>query len=323
MNDRIVIFGYGPTGRAAADRLLAEGREVVVAQRHAPPALPHGATFVACDALDREAVVKTAGQGCQFVVTIGFPYDGAVWREVWPKAIGNFIAACEATGARMVFIDNLYMYGPQTAPLIETMPLTTYGRKPAARAVATRIWMQACAEGRARVVALRAPDFYGPGVGASYLGDTSIGAMAKGKAALFIGSPDILHDYAYVPDIGRAVTSLLAAPDSAYGQAWHVPCAPTRTTHEILQLAADALGVRLRLNILPAFFLGPLGLAVPFVREVKEMRFTFDRPYRVDSGKFARTFWSDPTPFEQGIPKSALAFRRAVGGAPEALSVVV
>ena len=142
MNDRIVIFGYGPTGRASAERLLAEGREVVVAQRHAPPDLPRGATFVACDALDREAVVKAAGQGGQFVVTIGFRYDGAVWREDWPKAIGNFVAACETTGARMVFIDNLYMYGPQTAPLVETMPLTAYGRKPAARAVATRMWME-------------------------------------------------------------------------------------------------------------------------------------------------------------------------------------
>ena len=138
--------------------------------------------------------------------------------------------------------------------------------------------------------------------------------MAKGKAAFFIGSPDIPHDYAYVPDVARAVASLLAAPDSAYGQAWHVPCAPTRTTREILQLAADALGVRLRLNILPAFLLGPLGLAVPFMREVKEMRFTFDRPYRVDSSKFARTFWSDPTPFEEGIRNTALAFRNAAAG---------
>ncbi|MGO9419872.1 NAD-dependent epimerase/dehydratase family protein [Roseiarcus sp.] len=317
MNDRIVIFGYGPTGRATAARLLAEGREVVVAQRHAPPDLPRGATFVACDTLERQAVVKTTGQGGQFVVTIGFRYDGAVWREDWPKAIGNFAAACEATGARMVFVDNLYMYGPQTAPLVETMPLTAYGRKPAARAVATRIWMQACTEGRARIAALRAPDFYGPGVGNSYLGDTSIGAMAKmakGKAAFFIGSPDIPHDYTYVPDIGRAVVTLLAAPDSAYGQVWHVPCAPTRTTRDILQLAADALGVRLRLNILPAFLLGPLSLAVPFMREVKEMRFTFDRPYRVESSKFARAFWSDPTPFEDGIRKTALAFKAAAKG---------
>ena len=46
----------------------------------------------------------------------------------------------------MVFIDNLYMYGPQTEPLVETMPLTTYGVKPAARSAATRIWMEAAAD---------------------------------------------------------------------------------------------------------------------------------------------------------------------------------
>jgi nucleoside-diphosphate-sugar epimerase len=313
MSGKIVIFGFGPTGRATAERLIAEGREVVVAQRHAPTALPKGARFVPCDALDRENVIAAARQGEQFVVTIGFAYVGKIWREVWPKAIGNFVAVCEATGARMVFIDNLYMYGPQSAPLVETMPLTSYGAKPAARAKATRIWMEACAAGRARVAALRAPDFYGPGVGLSYLGDTSIGAMAKGKAAFFIGSPDIPHDYAYVPDIGRAVTTLLAAPDSAFGQAWHVPCAPTRTTREILQMAADELGIRLRLNCLPVPLLGPAGLFVPFLSEVKEMRFTWDTPYHVDSSKFAKAFWSDPTPFERGVPKTAAAFRAAAG----------
>jgi hypothetical protein len=114
-----------------------------------------------------------------------------VAREAWPKAIGNFVAACEATGARMVFIDNLYMAGPQTTPLVETMPLTSYGVKPAARSAATRIWMEAAAAGRARIAALRAPDFYGPNVGLAFLGDTSIGALAKGKSAFFIGSPDI------------------------------------------------------------------------------------------------------------------------------------
>jgi nucleoside-diphosphate-sugar epimerase len=195
------------------------------------------------------------------------------------------------------------------------MPLTAFGQKPAARAVATRIWTEACAAGRARIAALRAPDFYGPGVGLSYLGESSIGAIAKGKAALFIGSPDIPHDYAYVPDVARAVTSLIAAPDSAYGQAWHVPCTPTRTTREILALAADVLGVRLRLAVLPEFLVGPLGLFAPFLRERREMGFTFDRPYRVDSSKFAKAFWSDPTPIEDGIRKTALAFRTAAGGA--------
>ena len=121
MTDRITIFGYGPVGRATAARLIAEGREVIVAQRKAPVDLPKGATFAPADALDREAVVKAVRGAGQFVVAIGFPYSGILWREVWPKAIANFVAACKATGARMVFVDDLYMYGPQTAPLIETL----------------------------------------------------------------------------------------------------------------------------------------------------------------------------------------------------------
>ena len=196
ITDRITIFGYGSVGRATATRLLAEGREVVVAQRRAPRDLPKGATFAPCDALDRDAVVKAARGSGQFVVAIGFPYSGVVWREVWPKAMANFVAACKATGARMVFIDNLYMYGPQTAPLVETMPLSDKGWKPAARSAATRVWMAAAAAGEAQVAALRAPDFYGPGVGNSFLGDTSIGKLAAGKPAVFIGSSDVLHDYA-------------------------------------------------------------------------------------------------------------------------------
>ena len=76
-------------------------------------------------------------------------------------------------------------------------------------------------------------------------------------------------------------------------------------------MAADALGVRLRLNIMPVWALRPVGLFAPFFRELPEMRFTWDRPYRVDSSKFAKTFWSDPTPFEEGIPATALSFRKA------------
>ena len=257
MTDKVPIFGYGPIGRATAARLIAEGREVIVAQRNAPSDLPKGATFAPVDALDRDAVIKVVRGSGQFVVTIGFAYSGALWRDVWPTAISNFVAACKATGARMVFVDNLYMYGPQTISLIETMALSYRGLKPAARSAATRVWMAAAAAGEARVAALRPPDFYGPGVGRSFLGDTSIGKLAQGKPAVFVGSPDVLHDYAYVPDVARAATTLLDAPDSAFGQAWHMPCAPTRTTRDILQIAADTLGVKLRISAMPAWMLGP------------------------------------------------------------------
>jgi hypothetical protein len=203
MSDEIAIFGFGPVGRATAEILRAQGRPVRIAQRKEPENPPAGAAFVRCDALDGESVRAAARGAAQVVLAVGFPYQGAVWREAWPRAMTNFVEACAATGARLVFADNLYMYGPQTAPLSETTPLTPYGVKPAARVEVTRIWMAASEAGRLRVAALRAPDFYGPGAAQSHLGETAFGALAKGKTANVIGSPDTPHDFAYVPDFAR------------------------------------------------------------------------------------------------------------------------
>ena len=309
MSAEVAIFGFGPVGAATAALLSARGSAVRIAQRMAPQIMPAGASFVRCDALDADSARSAVAGFRQVVLAIGLPYVGALWREAWPRAMTNFVEACAATGARLVFVDNLYMYGPQTAPLSETTPLTPYGVKPAARVEVTRIWMAASEAGRLRAAALRAPDFYGPGAAMSHLGETAFGALARGKAARVIGSPDTPHDFAYVPDFARAVVTLLDAPDDCFGQAWHVPCAPTRSPRQILALGAAALGVKPRVSGLPLWTLGPLGLFAPVLNEMREMRFRWDRPYRVDSSRFAKRFWSDATPFEIGAPATALWFR--------------
>jgi len=232
-----------------------------------------------------------------------------VWRDTWPKIMENFVEAIAETGARAVFVDNLYMYGPQTEPLVETMPLSDHPLKPAARSAATRLWRQAAAAGRIRLAALRAPDFYGPGVTLSVLGDTGLGALARGKAAMWFNDANIPHEVAYVPDFARGVVTLLDAPDDAYGQAWHLPCAPIRSPRELLAMGAAALGVPLRVRNLPFWAMRALGVFTPELAEIAEMRFAWDRPYRVDASKFAARFWADPTPFEVGIPLAARSFR--------------
>jgi nucleoside-diphosphate-sugar epimerase len=309
MSDQIGVIGYGAVGAATVERLATTGRAVVVAQRQPPSNLPPSVQFRRCDALDPSSVRAAVAGLSQVVLAIGFPYVGALWREAWPRTMTNFVEACAAEGARLVFFDNLYMYGPQTAPLSETTPLQPYGVKPAARVAATRIWLAASEAGRLRVAALRAPDFYGAGAAQAHLGDTAFGALVRGGRAFFIGSPDMPHDFAYVPDCARAVISLLEAPDDAFGQAWHVPCAPTRTPREILALGAAAIGVAPKAIGLPPALIAPLGLFMPPLRELAEMRFQWDRPYRVDSSRFRARFWSDATPFEVGAPATALWFR--------------
>jgi nucleoside-diphosphate-sugar epimerase len=302
----VVVFGYGAVGKATVDLLLGQGRACRVAQRQAPANFAEGAEFRVADMLDSAAVRRAMEGARQVVLAVGFPYDGAIWRQAWPPTMANVLAAAAETGARVVFVDNLYMYGPQTAPLVETMPLTGYGTKPRVRAEITRLWQAAA--GRVRFAAMRAPDFYGPGVGNSHLGERAFGALAKGGAAQLIVSPDMPHDMAYVPDFARAVVALLDAPDESYGQAWHLPSAPTRTLRDILAIGARALGVRLRIRAVPSWMIGPLGLFMPIARELGEMRFQWDRPYHVDATRFSERFGFAPTPFEVGAVETARSF---------------
>ena len=307
----ITVFGYGPTGEATVERLLARGEAVRVVQRKRPANLPPGVAFMNCDVLNAEDVKHALAGAEQAVVTIGFEYTGKAWKAMWPKAMRNLLAAAEAGNVRVVHIDNMYQYGPQDEPLHEDMPLTSHGVKPAVRSEITRMWQKAAREGRVRWASLRAPDFYGPGVGRSHIGDTGLAAIAKGKAAMMLMNPDQLHAFAYVPDIARAALSLLDAGDDAFNQAWHVPCAPTRTARELLQMGADAVGQKLKVVAIPTPLLPVLGLVVPFMKEYGELRFTWTRPYYVDATKFSRRFWSDATPFEVGIPAAMRSFPAA------------
>lgn len=309
MNGLTVVFGNGAIGHLVTHLLLARGDQVRIAQRSRPASLPPGAEYIPCDILDPAAVHRAVEGAAQVLLAVGFPYDSRVWRTAWPKTMTNVVEACAATGARIVFIDNLYQLGPQTGPRREDTPLNPTGEKPAILAEVTRIWL--AARDRVRLAALRCPDFYGPGVLNSHLGATAFGELVKGKRAQMVAPPDTPHDFAYAPDIARAAVTLLDAPDDAFGQVWNVPCAPTRTPREILKLGTDALGIPLRMTVIPLWLLPVLGPFLRFAKEVADVRFTWDRPYLVDSTKFQSRFWSDTTPFETGTPATARAFAAA------------
>ena len=256
---------------------------------------------------------KHARTSDSVICALGFPYDSALWARVWPQTMANLIEGCAASGARLIFADNLYLYGPQTGPLTEDMPLTAYGRKPALRAEITRMWKAASDAGRVRAVAVRASDFYGPDVPTSVIATFGIARLVGGKPALAPYNPDYPHDFTYVPDFARALVSLTDAPDDAYGQAWHVPNArPTRSLRDVLTLAATLIGVAPRITVLPQFLTPVLGLFSKETAEIVEMRFQWDRPYVVDSTKFAARFWNDPTPLEEGLRATIAFYRNAI-----------
>lgn len=301
ISDRIVVLGYGLVGKGVVAELVGRGTEVVVGQRTEPADLPGGARFMRTDVLDTVSVTDVCRAATQVVAAFGFEDRGSVWQRKWPVAMEAVLTGCEPSGARLIFFDNLYMYGSQSGPLHEDLALTATGAKPSVRLVITRRWRDAHGSGRARTLALRASDFYSPGVQASHIGNDVMRAIAAGKPASFVAPLDVAHDFAYVPDIHRAFLSMLDAPDDAFGKAWHVPCAPTETIRAIALRAARAFGKPLKTNVVPLWSLPLLGIFVPFLKEMAEMRFQWDRPHRVGASRFANRFWGDATSFDDGV----------------------
>ena len=301
-----VVLGAGPVGRALTEQLVEDGQPVRVVTRSGTAAVAEGVDIVAADVSDPADVVRACADASVVYGCVGMDYRG--WAERWPPMMAGMLAGAEAAEARFVFMDNCYMYGPVDGPMREDLPLTDYGKKPATRSKITRMWQEAHHGGRVEAAAVRASDFYGPGLGRrSALGDSSVGRIAKGKSAQVVGDPDQPHSFTYVPDVARALVTVGAA-DDAMGQAWNVPNVPDRSMREVLGMFAAELGQDLKVQAMPKLLLNVIGLFNANLGEMKEMLYQWDRPFRVNSSKFAERFWSNATPFEEGVAASAPSY---------------
>lgn len=300
-----VVLGAGPVGRALAEHLVRDGQPVRVVTRSGTARVPPGVDTVAADVSNSEAAKKACIDAAVVYSCVGLNYQG--WPERWPPMMKGMLDGAAAAQARFVFMDNCYMYGPTDIPMHEGLPLTEYGRKPATRSKITRMWQDAHNEERLEAAAVRASDFYGAGVSQAALGDLSVGRIAKGKSAQVVGDPDQPHSFTYVPDIARALVTVGRSED-AMGQAWNVPNAPDQSLRQVLQLFADDLGQKLRVQAMPKPLLNVMALFNADLKELKEMLYQWNRPFHVDASKFEERFWSNPTPFKQGVSESAQSY---------------
>ena len=120
-----VIFGAGPVGLALAQELVTNGQPVRLVTRSGRGASLAGVERVAADASD-QAQAATAAAGAHVVYhAVGADYGH--WAELLPPIMAGPIHAASSTGARLVYADNLYAYGPVDRPLTEDLPPAAKG----------------------------------------------------------------------------------------------------------------------------------------------------------------------------------------------------
>jgi nucleoside-diphosphate-sugar epimerase len=307
---RHVIFGSGAIGLAVLDALRRRGEIARLVNRSGHARLPDDVEVIAGDARD-PAFTTAAAEGAQVVYqTLNPPY--AEWTEQFPLLQAAVLAAAEAAGARLVSMENVYMYGrPNGRPLTEDRPYDAHTKKGQLRGRMARDLLAAHDAGRVQVAIGRASDYFGPRGGAqSNLGDRLFPAALAGNTAGVLGDPDQPHTYTYIPDIGEGLAVLGEHPD-ATGQVWHLPNDPdTRTTRQLVDVVYRQAGQpRGRVRAMPPLLLRALGVVNPAMRELVEMQYLFAEPFIVDSSKIANKLGVEATPIEQALADTLRAYR--------------
>ncbi|WP_324717967.1 NAD-dependent epimerase/dehydratase family protein [Carboxydochorda subterranea] len=148
-------------------------------------------------------------------------------------------------GARLVVMDNLYMYGPPEGPMTEETPHRATGPKGRLRAQLAQLLLDAHRSGRLPVAIGRASDFFGRTRNNSVSLLVFETVVRKGKAS-WLGSLDAPRTSSYLPDVAWGLTTLAEHPDEAFGQAWHLAAAEPLTGRQFIQMVFEVAGKPLR-----------------------------------------------------------------------------
>lgn len=306
----IILGAGGAIAQSLTDALRGEVASVVWASRTGRAA--PGVSAIRMDLMDARQTADAIEPGATVYLLAGIKYRTSAWHEQWPKIMDHVLRACEEKAARLVFFDNVYMYGKVDGVMTEETPIRPYSRKGEVRAKIAEDLLSAARAGSVRGLIARSADFYGPGADAtSTPGLMVFGRLVRGKRAQWPANADRTHSFTYTADCGKALMQLAAA-DDAYGQVWHMPTAGSPLTgRQFVAHAARAMGCEDGVVVLKRWMAQLAGLVIPDVREMVEMLYQYEYDYVFSSAKFERRFGCAATSYAQGIEEMASSLRRA------------
>jgi nucleoside-diphosphate-sugar epimerase len=303
-----ILGAGGVIANSLARQLIIHQIPVRLVSRHPSP-FPE-ATTLAADLTDPAQTLEVIRGSAVVYLCIGLPYDYSIWRQQWPRIIDNTIEACKKTQAKLIFFDNVYMYGKTEGPMTEETPYDPSSRKGDLRArIATQL-MSEVRKGNIVASIARAADFYGPGADKTSLPNLLVfQKLAKDQKAQWLVNAHSQHSFTYTPDAAKALY-LLGNDENSWNQVWHLPTASTPPTGaQFIELSAAALNKPDRLRVLSKWLVRLVGIFDKTTSELYEMLYQYEFDYLFDSSKFENAYHFKPTSYEEGIRATAEGYK--------------
>ncbi|MCV3207868.1 SDR family oxidoreductase [Mesorhizobium sp. YC-39] len=301
---KIAILGAnGRLGRVVAKAFIDAGYEVRAVTRSGKvPAELEGATSVAGDGLDREALIR-ATEGVDIIFN-GLNPIYTDWGKCLPMA-ENVMAACQANGAVHLAPGNVYNYGsPIPAVIGEDTPFHPTTEKGRIRVAMEDLFRREADAGRVRTILLRAGDFFG-GTGTGSWFDLIVAAKMNKGVYTAPGPVDLVHEWAYLPDLAQAFVGLAQnlGKLGSY-EALNFP-GHAVTDLEIKAASEKALGRTLKLTSMPWWVLRAGSPFVAMWREIVSMSYLRFEPHRLVSTRLEGIIGRVPhTPLDKAVAEA-------------------
>jgi nucleoside-diphosphate-sugar epimerase len=298
-----ILGAGGSIGNCLLDELMSNKENVrLVSRSHRSH---EGAESFMADITNYEQTRESIKGSDVVYICAGLKYDYKVWKDSWPKIIDNTIEACKKQKAKLIFFDNVYMYGKVEGMMTEDTPYNPCSRKGEVRAEIARRLEAEMKLGDIKVTIARAADLYGP-----YATVTSLpfivvlDKLSKGKKPSWPVNAKVQHSLTYTIDCAKALY-ILAKKEDSFNQVWHLPTFnPALTGKQFIEIAAKEYNVKSTYNIFPKWLVGILGIFDKTLSELVEMLYQNELSYHFDSTKFINTFGYTPKPYEDGIKET-------------------
>ncbi len=296
----LVIGITGSFGGHTAQALLKRGwtiralaRNPQAAAQKAGPRTP--IEWIEGDAMN-PADVMAAAEGASVIVHGANPPGYRNWRGLAIPMLRATIAAAEHNGARIVFPGNVYNFPPDSgAHIAEDAPQAPITRKGKIRVEMETMLRIAGGRG-ARVLIVRAGDYFGPAAPNSALSWQTTRSHGRLRSVYAVGRGDVGHAFAYLPDLGETTARLLdREADLADFDVFHFGGHWLERADELAASIRRVTGAP-KLPVRPFPWAMVYGLS-PFVetfRELIEMRYLQDKPIGLDNAKLVAFLGTEP-----------------------------
>jgi nucleoside-diphosphate-sugar epimerase len=280
-----IIGSNGGTGAAIVDELMSQGfTNLTGLTISGKEKWGRRLNVIQADALDKEQLTKaTKDSQIIFGAFNASEYTDKSWETEFPVFITNFIECGRASGAKLIFMDNVYSYKNLEGQTHynENTAIVPTNKKGQIRKAVMQTFVDGLKSYNLQGNIIKSSDLYGPYGLNSVIGDRYFETLFKKNVAEIIPLGNHPHSLTYTKDVGRIAVQVAITENQPL--VVHTPNAPAKGYQDMVRMTYPFAGQTPKESISPMYMFHILAIFVPPIKSMLGMMYQWKAPFVIDS----------------------------------------